>query len=95
MIDLNEVNDVLAKYVKLMEFPVAIKMLSDFNLEKLRQEHPKAKIPHLDMNMKVITCQAMAMARKYGWELILSKEDITCGTGYIHGTSASPESTGG
>ena len=83
MIDLNEVNDMLAEYVKLMEFPVAIKMLPDFNLKKLRQEHPKAKIPHLDLSMKVITCQAMAMARKYGWELILTKEDIICGTGLL------------
>ena len=83
MIDLNEVNDVLAEYVKLMEFAVAIKMLPDFNLKKLRNNHPKAKIPHLDLNMKVITCQAMAMARKYGWKLILTKEDITCGTGLV------------
>lgn len=83
MMDLNQVNDVLTEYVKLMEFPVAIKMLQNYNLEELRQGHPKAKIPHLDLKMKVITCQAMAMARKYGWELILTKEDINCGTGLV------------
>ena len=83
MIDLKKVNGVLADYLKLMEFPVSIKMLPDFNLEKVRREHPEAKIPHLDLHKKVVTCQAMAMARKYGWELILTKEDITCGTGLV------------
>jgi uncharacterized protein (DUF169 family) len=83
MIDLKAVNDTLIEYVKLMEFPVAVKMLPDFNIEKLRQEHPKAKIPHLDLGMRVITCQAMAMARKYEWELILNQEDLICPTGLV------------
>ena len=83
MIKLDELNDVLTEYVKLMEFPVAIKMYKEFDLDNLRQAHQKAKIPHLDLKKKVVTCQAMAMARKYGWELILTKADISCGTGLV------------
>jgi uncharacterized protein (DUF169 family) len=83
MISLSEVNAELNQYVKPVEFPVAVKMLESFEPEKLRREHPEAKIPHLDLGKKVLTCQAMAMARKYGWELILTKDDIPCGSGLV------------
>ncbi len=83
MITLSEVQAELDRYVKPVEYPVAVKMLQSFDPDKLRREHPKAKIPHLDLGHKLVTCQAMAMARKYGWELILTREDIPCGTGLV------------
>jgi uncharacterized protein (DUF169 family) len=83
MIDLKAVDDRLKQYVKLKEFPVVVKMLKIFSLKEIQAQYPKAKIPHLNLKMKVVTCQAMAMVRKYGWELILTKEDISCPTGLV------------
>lgn len=83
MVDLKKVDDRLKEYVKLKEFPVAVKMLETFNLNEIQAQYPKAKIPHLDLKMKVVTCQAMGLVRKYGWELILTKEDISCPTGLV------------
>lgn len=83
MIDLNLVNDKLNYYVKLKEPPVAVKMLGSFNVEKYVTDYPKVKIPHLNLGIKVVTCQAMGMVRKYGWELILTRDDISCPTGLV------------
>ncbi|MEW5913937.1 MAG: DUF169 domain-containing protein [Thermodesulfobacteriota bacterium] len=83
MIDLSQVSAKLDQYVKPIDYPVALRMLRGFEPEQLRREQPKAKIPHLDLGKKVLVCQAMAMARKYGWDLILTKQDIPCGTGLV------------
>ena len=83
MVDLKTVDDRLKEYVKLKEFPVAVKMLKTFSIKEIQAQYPKAKIPHLDLKMKVVTCQAMGLVRKYGWELILTKEDISCPTGLV------------
>ena len=83
MIDLKAVDDVLNTYVKLKEFPVAVKMLKEDDPEKIRSQYPKAKVPHIDLKMKLVTCQAMALVRKYGWELILGKDDLSCPTGLV------------
>ncbi len=81
--DLKHFDRILNRYLRLDEFPVAVKLLSEFEPQQLRREHPHAKIPHLDMGKTLYTCQAMAMARRYGWELILSQKDICCPTGLV------------
>ncbi len=83
MIDLKAVDDQLRTYVKLKEFPVAVKMLEENDPPQIRAQYTKAKVPHIDLKMKLVTCQAMAMVRKYGWELILGKDDLSCPSGLV------------
>jgi uncharacterized protein (DUF169 family) len=83
MIDLRKINEKLNRFVKLIEFPVAVRMLESSNVEKLRLEYPKGKIPRIDLGIKVLPCQAMGMVRKYGWELVLTRDDISCPTGLV------------
>ncbi len=60
-------------YVRPSTFPVAAKML--------RAGEPvpeKAKRPHRDMKIQIAICQAIAMARRYGWTLAVGAEDVNC-----------------
>jgi uncharacterized protein (DUF169 family) len=60
-------------HVRVATFPVAAKLL--------RAEEPlpeKARRPLRDMKIQVAVCQAMAMARRYGWTVALGEEDINC-----------------
>ncbi len=83
MIDVQQADEKLNRLIKLKEFPVAVKMLGSTAVEEIRERYPKAKIPRLDLKIRLVTCQAMAITRKYGWELVLFPEDISCPTGLV------------
>ena len=54
-------------------FPVAAKLLTP--------EEPlpaKAKRPWRDMKIQIAICQAVAMARRYGWTIAVGEEDVNC-----------------
>ena len=38
----------------------------------------RVKHPAQDLKIKVATCQAIAMARRYGWVVAVGDEDISC-----------------
>jgi uncharacterized protein (DUF169 family) len=38
----------------------------------------RVKRPWNDLNIKLATCQAIAMARRYGWVVALAEEDLSC-----------------
>ena len=65
--------DALIQHVRLGCFPVAARMV------KPGEPLPEmVKRPARDMQIKVATCQAIALARRYGWVVALGEEDISC-----------------
>ena len=59
--------------MRLKTFPVAVKFL-----RKTTDLPAKARRPSLFLNKKITICQAMTMARNYGWQMGLTKDDIIC-----------------
>lgn len=60
-------------HIRPATFPVAVKLLT---VEQALPE--KAKRPQRDMKIQIATCQAIAMARRYGWSIALGEEDLNC-----------------
>jgi uncharacterized protein (DUF169 family) len=60
-------------YVRPATFPVAAKLLAP--------DEPvpeKAKRPFRDLKIQIAICQAVAMARRYGWSVAVGEEDVNC-----------------
>jgi uncharacterized protein (DUF169 family) len=63
----------LSTHVRLGSFPVAVRM------GKTGESLPdRVKHPLKDLKIKVATCQAIAMARRYGWTISVEEEDLSC-----------------
>lgn len=71
--DAATLNGHLEKHLRVATFPVGIRSLAPG--EALP---PKAKRPAKDLGVKVAICQAIAFARRYGWTLAFSGEDLSC-----------------
>ena len=68
-----EIADFVRNDLRLKTFPVAVKFVqnpSEFP-EKTRQ-------PSVTLGKKVTICQAVTMARVYGWTVGLAKDDLVC-----------------
>ena len=73
MKDLDRLDEVLTRCVRPDTFPLAIRML------KAGEPIPeRAKRPLRDLKVQVTTCMGYTMARRYGWALAMSHEDINC-----------------
>ena len=60
-------------HIRPATFPVAVKLL--------RPDEPvpeKAKRPLRDMKIQIAICQAIAMARRFGWTIAVGEEDVNC-----------------
>ena len=63
----------IESFIRPATFPVGVRML------EAGDEIPeRAKRPRRDMSVEITTCQAVTMARKYGWTVALTTEDINC-----------------
>jgi uncharacterized protein (DUF169 family) len=60
-------------HIRPATFPVAVKLLRPG--EPLPE---KAKRPWRDLKIQIAICQAIAMARRYGWTLAVGAEDVNC-----------------
>ncbi len=72
-VDLSKFGEALDRHVRPYCFPVAIQMA--------KPEDPipeRVKYPFRDLKIKIAICQAIAMARHYGWVLAVGEEDISC-----------------
>lgn len=79
MIDLKELERAISQYVRPATFPLAIQMI-----ECEEQIDPKARRPKRDLGIQVTICQAIGMARRYGWALAITpEEDINCPLTFI------------
>ncbi|MFQ5710661.1 MAG: DUF169 domain-containing protein [Candidatus Geothermarchaeales archaeon] len=72
------IEEALAFYIRPQTFPLAIKML-----ESEGEIPPGARRPLKDLKMGLAICQAIGMARRYGWSLALTMEDISCPLGAV------------
>ena len=61
------------QYLRLSSFPVAVKFL-----ESWEEVPPRTKRPKEHLGNRFTTCQAVSMARRYGWALALGREDSSC-----------------
>ncbi len=71
--DAATLNGHLEKHLRVSTFPVGIKSLAAG--EPLPA---KAKRPAKDLGVKVAICQSIAFARRYGWTLAFSGDDLSC-----------------
>jgi len=65
--------EALTEYVRPGSFPVAVRMV-----KKGEALPERLKRPWQDLQIRVATCQAIAMARRYGWVLAVGSEDLSC-----------------
>jgi len=73
MTDLKRLDEALSKYVRPETFPLAIRMV--------RHGEPvpeKSRRPFRDLKVQITTCMGYTMARRYGWAMAMSHEDINC-----------------
>jgi len=60
-------------FIRPETFPVAAKLL------KADEAAPeRARRPRRDMGIEIAICQAIAMARRYGWTIAVGEEDVSC-----------------
>ena len=71
--DLKRVENELNTYVRPSTFPLAIKACQSAD------EIPEnARRPQRDLGIKAPICQVMGLARKYGWVMAVTRDDIFC-----------------
>ena len=63
----------LEKHLRVSSFPVGIRSLAPG--EAIPK---KAKRPAKDLGVKVAICQSIGVARRYGWTLAFSGDDLSC-----------------
>lgn len=69
----NQLVEAIEKFVRPDTFPIAIRIMKD------GEELPdKVKKPLKDLGVTFSICQAITMARRYGWSLAMGKEDQSC-----------------
>src|SRR2546429_3482761 len=76
MIDVKTADRELQTYIRPQTFPVAIRMLRPDEPIPERARRPARDFKKLSMN-----CQVIDMARRYGWTLVLTREDSICSLG--------------
>lgn len=71
--NLMEAADYIRNTLRLKTFPVAVKFLKD------KKDFPeKTRQPSVALGKRIAICQAVTMARVYGWTVGLTKDDIIC-----------------
>lgn len=68
----------LNQYLRLQSPPVAVKILEGNNSIPMKSKQPKR-----DLGYPINTCQALAMARRFGWVITLGPDDQACPIGSI------------
>ena len=79
------VAEALEHYLRLASFPVGIKLVADVSDIPEKTRRPKEHLGHA-----YATCQAIAIARRYGWMLALGLEDMSCSLGVLVAGLAEP-----
>jgi len=80
----------LRRLVNPATFPVAVKFL-----ERVQDIPRKAKRPFRDLGFKMAPCQGSAMARRYGWTVAFTREDVGCAiAAHTYGWEKLPDEKG-
>ncbi|MDY7019140.1 MAG: DUF169 domain-containing protein [Chloroflexota bacterium] len=76
--ELTKITQALDLYIRPQTFPIAVRMVSSI------QEIPeKARMPKRDLGIPLAACQGLALARRYGWLIAMSGEDMLCPLGAL------------
>lgn len=76
----------VAQYVRPATFPIGVRMFRDGEALPTKAKRPKA-----DFGVQIATCQAITMARRYGWAVAVTREDLNCAlTRVAFGYDAAP-----
>jgi uncharacterized protein (DUF169 family) len=78
----SEIADALARYVRPGGFPVGVLVLrreEDAPPDLLK----RARVPGRDLGHAVTICMGVGLARRYGWTLLLRREDNVCPLGGV------------
>ncbi|MBA7675416.1 hypothetical protein ES703_83649 [subsurface metagenome] len=75
--ELKEINEAISTYVRPQTFPLAIRMCQAEELPE------RVRLPQRDLGIKIALCQAITMARRYGWVLAQSLDDSSCSIGAL------------
>ncbi len=70
---LQRFDEALTRFLRLSSFPVAARFVRDWD-----EVPERAKRPARDLGNRFTTCQAISMARRFGWVLALGREDSSC-----------------
>jgi uncharacterized protein (DUF169 family) len=73
MVDLQELQAVLQEHIRPQHLALAIKMA-----QAAEEVPPTLRHPAKDMGFQSAICQGISIARRYGWALALTKEDLSC-----------------
>lgn len=76
--ELQQAIQIIEKYVRPQSFPVAIRLIQP---EETVSE--KARQPKQDFGTTMPVCQGIALARRYGWSLSMSQDDMLCPLGSL------------
>jgi uncharacterized protein (DUF169 family) len=71
--DMKEAAEFISNDLRLRTLPVAVKFLKDRGLFP-----DKTRRPSVAMGKRITICQAVTLARMYGWTVGLTKEDLIC-----------------
>ena len=71
--DAATLNGHLNKHLRTATFPVGVRPLAPGEAIPA-----KAKRPARDLRVQVTICQCVALARRYGWTLAVSGDDVSC-----------------
>ncbi len=76
-----ELGKELRRYINTETFPVAVRILKD------KKEIPSGtRTPLKNLKVKMAHCQAAAIARRYGWTIAMTQEDLGCAiSGHTYG----------
>lgn len=76
--ELQQASQIIEKYVRPQSFPVAVRLIqSDEAVSE------KARQPKQDFGTTMPVCQGIALARRYGWSLSMSQDDMLCPLGSL------------
>ena len=77
-LNLKTISEALDQYVRPQTFPVAIGLI-----DSAGGIPGRARMPKRDLGFPIALCQGVALARRYGWLVALSNEDMLCPLGAL------------
>jgi uncharacterized protein (DUF169 family) len=85
---LQKCNEEISYYIRPSTFPLAIKMMTSLDISDQKIIRPKKQL-----NLNFFLCQAIGIARRQGWSILLQKEDISCPSALFYLGLAKPPSS--
>ncbi len=81
--DCQSLANTLKQKLFISQEPVAVRLLSKADVEQDPEWLQKLRRPGQGLPDKMLICQAMAMVRLYGWQVLVTPESVECPTGLL------------